>query len=299
VAGSRIIDSGALTVSANGKLDCTNIAWVNVGGNWDSSAGKFVSPSGQVNMTGNYKSIKLGSVQGFYDLKLINGYFINVTATSKVNHTLFYSGCYLNESYDFKYGTTLISSDHQSSMSGLVVIGAYTFGVQNLYKIVVNYLALVITPDAGLNGYLGVVYEYYPQCNKQVTWIVTLSDSQLNAKSNGSIVGMIDNYSDIVVSVMVTDLNGIHGYKNWTVVVLAAPVIDLGIVYYMIFLISMLVLNLVGYFKGIGILQIITMLAVIGTAVAAFSAFSGYEMIAVMFVLIVVVMTAIGIMKRG
>lgn len=72
VSGARIIDSGALTVSANGKLDCTNIRWVTCGTNWDSLAGTYLPGTGQVNMTAT-GSTKLAAGQYFYDLWACNG----------------------------------------------------------------------------------------------------------------------------------------------------------------------------------------------------------------------------------
>jgi hypothetical protein len=72
VAGSRLILSGAISVPTLGILDCTNIAWVNVGGNWDSSAGIYLPGTNQVNMTST-GSTKLAAGQYFYNLWACNG----------------------------------------------------------------------------------------------------------------------------------------------------------------------------------------------------------------------------------
>jgi hypothetical protein len=297
VAGARIIDTGALTVSANGKLDCTNIAWVNVGGNWDSSAGTFLPGTKQVNMTSPYKSVKLGAAQTFYNLQLVNN--VNITGQSRVTHLIKYVGLDIIGQYDWM-NSTIIDS-YRTNSSGVIDIQGRILYVADLYRMVLLYHVvppLMITfPETEV--IIGYSYSYLYAADQVVTWVVTSSADWLTVAGNpiGGIVDVLD-IGSYTVNITGSNINGTV-YQNYTVVVSAVEVIDLGIVYYMIFLISMLVLNLVGYFKGIGILQIITMLAVIGTAVAAFSAFSGYEMIAVMFVLIVVVMTAIGIMKRG
>jgi hypothetical protein len=72
VAGSRIIDSGALTVSTNGRLDATNIPWISCGTTWDSSAGTYLPGTGQVNMTNN-GTTKLSATQYFYSLTVASG----------------------------------------------------------------------------------------------------------------------------------------------------------------------------------------------------------------------------------
>jgi len=72
VAGSKITSSAAITVSANGQLDATNIAWISCGTNWDSSAGTWKPGTNQVNMTAT-GSTKLAVGQYFYNLLAVNG----------------------------------------------------------------------------------------------------------------------------------------------------------------------------------------------------------------------------------
>jgi len=72
VAGSTLVVSGAITISATGQLDATNIAWISCGTNWDSSAGTWTPGTNQVNMTGT-GTTKLAGGQYFYDLVVETG----------------------------------------------------------------------------------------------------------------------------------------------------------------------------------------------------------------------------------
>jgi hypothetical protein len=101
VAGARIIDTGALTVSANGRLDATNIAYITCGGTWDSSAGYFWPGVHQVNMT-NVGNIKLATTQFFYDLRGNTGYIYTLTANCTVQHQLNLIGAFYGTPYILK-----------------------------------------------------------------------------------------------------------------------------------------------------------------------------------------------------
>jgi hypothetical protein len=72
VAGAKVTTTGAITVSANGQLDATNIAWISCGTNWDSSAGTWKPGVNQVNMTAT-GTTKLAGGQTFYNLLAANG----------------------------------------------------------------------------------------------------------------------------------------------------------------------------------------------------------------------------------
>ncbi len=72
VAGAEI-DADSILVQANGKLDATNIAYIDDAGNWDTSAGTWVPDDCQVNMTGASKTLKTGNGQAFYYLMIGSG----------------------------------------------------------------------------------------------------------------------------------------------------------------------------------------------------------------------------------
>jgi hypothetical protein len=292
VAGAKIVTTGVITVSANGQLDATNIAYINCGGNFDSSAGTWVPGLCQVNMTTVYKSVKLGVAQTFYDLQLVNN--INVTGQSSVTHLIKYVGLGVGSHYHWKNATAI--ADFTANVSGVVDISARILYVANLYRMEVFVHPLMITfPDTEV--IIGYSYSYSYAADQVVTWVVTSSAPWLTVAGNpiGGIVDVLDigGYS---VNITGSNINGTV-YQNYTVVVSAVVAVDLSIVYYMIFLISMTVLCLVGYLKRIPILSLLTMIITMLTLVASMSAFDGFEMIAFAFVLITVVLSALGLMR--
>lgn len=283
VAGAKLTATGTITAAANGQINATNIAYLNCK-SFDPSAGTWVPGVHQVNMTANYGILKLSVSQSIYDLHVLD-YNFNVTGQTNITHNLFTSGLTPNSYYNFVYGATVID-EYTSDISGNINIGIIILTVQNLYHF--NFIgeALIFTSSPPLIGYVDIDYYYLPICNNNVTFSVILSDNQLQSKTDGSIGGTVDNYTDISINITAEDIYGHITYQNFTVVVeMYTPIpMDITPIIYLVFMIFLTILNIIGYVK-IPILSLISLVSIILLVVAVFTALSGYEIIAFIFIL--------------
>ncbi len=213
VAGAKITASATITVSANGQLDATNIAWISCGTNWDSSAGTWTPGTNQVNMTSVYKAVKLAAGQTFYDLQLINN--TNVTGQASVTHLIKYSGMGANLHYHWLNATSI--GDYQSNASGLIDIAGRILYVANLYRMEVYFLPPTITNTAPLSILIYHTYYYNATADQPGTWSIVEGASWLT-ESTFHLTGMPDRTQLAPVPVQVT-LSNINGtaYYNFTV----------------------------------------------------------------------------------
>ena len=182
-SGSRIITTGGITVSAaTGILTATNIAWIECGDTFDSSAGTWTPGINQVNMTSAYKSIKLATAQTFYNLQLVSN--INVTGRASVTHLIKYNGLTANHNYLWKNATTI--GTFTSNATGLIDISARWLYIANLYRMEITTWAPAFASSPVTSIGINQAYSYSITVNETSTVTALNLPAWLTLSNNGT-----------------------------------------------------------------------------------------------------------------
>ena len=222
-AGSHITTTGAITVAANGKLNATNIPYIDCGGNFDPSAGTWVPGISQVNMTNSYKAVKLAAGQTLYDLSLVNN--INVTGAANVTHNLFYEGLTASLHYHWYYGSTLIAS-YTANATGVVNIGARVLAVQNLYH---THAYPFITTVPAASVIEDHAYLYDANADMAGTWSIVTNATWATFATGTAVLSGVPDNGDVAiysVSIRITAANGTEFLNYSLTVTNVAPVFN-------------------------------------------------------------------------
>lgn len=207
LTGSICAISGAVSVSANGKLDATNIVSISCGG-WDSSAGTWI-PSNSVVIVSDGVLIKISSGQTFNNLN-VDGDDIKINQDTNITGDLSFIGLNISHPYGL-YINGIRTSSVSTTPSGTYSLGSGVFAWDNA--------TLKITPVITIDlwertdAFRNVVWEGYDywadhDADAAVTWSLVTTGTWLTTDANGNVTGEAGDDSTYYYTLTATAASG-------------------------------------------------------------------------------------------
>lgn len=220
--------SDCMIINANGVVNATNISSITLNGNWDSSAGSWISSSSLVSFIGT-GTVKTADGQTFYNLTVGAGASVTQSSNVEVTNWMAVGGSWNKNGYDL---------------------------IAPMYS-PVTFISMPITDITA-----GQLYSYHPEVSCNGNYTLWLGGDNVLYASN--ITGNITGYPNAgVYSIIlwVEDESRNIAYQNWTLTV--SPVTSIWtnddimnfIAHWAILLIT-LMMAFLGYRWNIGFLTV-------------------------------------------
>jgi len=299
-AGYNLSCTGAFETGVRGIIDLGEGTHT-FGGNFDGVAtGSDVTPgTSTVILNGTNQNIQLNSDDSFYDLA-IQSNDTNCLSSININHNLYFINRYPNEDYTFDNATSEIGK-YSSNGEGEIHIGIIILGIGNDYSTSIVPFILIITSNPETTAYIDIDYLYEVLINAggQPTINFTSNATFIYLYVNG-IYGTPEIYQAGSYWINITaEYNTKEAYQNYTLGVEENMIFETGMTMAiaMVFLISLTIINLIGFIKGIPIVVLIIGVVTVFSTISMLTVFSDMAYIPLAFLLINIALMAIGLAK--